>query len=484
MYGVSPRDTERFCMRLLLLNRTGSTSFEDLRTVGEVTHATFYEAAKALDLLITDHYYEQCMDEAVLFQMPSQLRSLFASLICHTELHNPGDLWEKYKEEMAADYRYSGSNNSDAIAMAYYDIADKLVMAGQPLESIIQSPGPRPCITPETYNVEDSKREGERMYDTLNDGQRKFVDAVITTLSTGGTMLFFVDGPGGSGKTYVYTVINHILRGRKLKILNVAWTGIAANLLPDGRTVNSAFKLNVHDGNKSTTMKRQSKEAKMLKDVDCIIWDEVSMTPKCALEAIDNLLRDITQANSPFGGKLVILGGDFRQVLPIVNRGTQQDIIDAAVKSSTLWTQFKTFTLSANMRLTTGNHDWNQFLLAVGNGTNMNEEGKVELPQEILSSGNLIDEIYGDLLQNFDPVQLTDRCILSPKNMDVSAINETVLDQIPGPRRCYLSVDEVQNDEKNSRESEALNFPTEFLHTMTPTGMPPHSLNLKVYELF
>ena len=53
-------------------------------------------------------------------------------------------------------------------------------------------------------------------------------------------------------------------------------------------------------------------------EVDAIIWDEAPMSPKLALEAIDDLLRDLMQSDDPFGGKQMILGGDFRQIPPVV----------------------------------------------------------------------------------------------------------------------------------------------------------------------
>ncbi|KAL4561414.1 hypothetical protein LXL04_033580 [Taraxacum kok-saghyz] len=46
-----------------------------------------------------------------------------------------------------------------------------------------------------------------------------------------------------------------------------------------------------------------------------------------AVEAVDRSIQDITKLNLPFGGKIMILGGDFRQVLPVLRRGTRAQII-------------------------------------------------------------------------------------------------------------------------------------------------------------
>jgi ATP-dependent DNA helicase PIF1 len=56
-------------------------------------------------------------------------------------------------------------------------------------------------------------------------------------------------------------------------------------------------------------------------------------------------------ANIPFGGKKFLIGGDFRQILPVVLRGHRADIINASIKSSHLWNHVRTFKLVNNIRL-------------------------------------------------------------------------------------------------------------------------------------
>jgi hypothetical protein len=78
--------------------------------------------------------------------------------------------------------------------------------------------------------------------------------------------------------------------------------------------------------------------------------DEASMVPLHALHAIDRMLRDITNVDVPFGGKIFVLGGDFRQVLPVVPRGSRTKIIENCIKSSPLWQLFQKYQLKTNMR--------------------------------------------------------------------------------------------------------------------------------------
>ncbi|CAF4779599.1 unnamed protein product, partial [Rotaria sp. Silwood2] len=76
MYSVSPSDVECYHLRLLVLYTPGACSFDDLKTVDGQICQTFMEAAKRRGLLRDDTEYERCMSEAVIFQMPQQLRTL------------------------------------------------------------------------------------------------------------------------------------------------------------------------------------------------------------------------------------------------------------------------------------------------------------------------------------------------------------------------------------------------------------------------
>jgi hypothetical protein len=63
---------------------------------------------------------------------------------------------------------------------------------------------------------------------------------------------------------------------------------------------------------------KQGSLAALIKESSLIIWDEASMARKENVESLDALLRDLCNPHLPFGGKVVVFGGDFRQVLPVV----------------------------------------------------------------------------------------------------------------------------------------------------------------------
>jgi hypothetical protein len=74
--------------------------------------------------------------------------------------------------------------------------------------------------------------------------------------------------------------------------------------------------------------------------------------------------------DSPFGGKVVVFGGDFRQCLPGVSRGFWVIIVFAAFSRSVLWRHVRVLILTENMRLRVNplSRPYVEYLLRVGNG--------------------------------------------------------------------------------------------------------------------
>ncbi|XP_071709151.1 uncharacterized protein [Rutidosis leptorrhynchoides] len=118
--------------------------------------------------------------------------------------------------------------------------------------------------------------------------------------------------------------------------------------------------------------------AKLLESTDVIVWDEAPMNNKRFFEALDRNLRDILgNKTSPFGGKSKILGGNFKQTLPVHKKGKKSTIVRSCITSSYLWKEFKVFILSENMRLMQPgltpsekerNAAFSAWLLDIGNG--------------------------------------------------------------------------------------------------------------------
>jgi len=113
----------------------------------------------------------------------------------------------------------------------------------------------------------------------------------------------FVDGLGGTGKTFLYNILLSSVRANRGIALAVASSGIAALLLEGGRTAHSRFQIPIKINKDSTCyITTQSDEANLIRFTDLIIWDEAPMAPKHVFEAVDRTFRAITGIDKPFGG--------------------------------------------------------------------------------------------------------------------------------------------------------------------------------------
>ncbi|KAF5452911.1 hypothetical protein F2P56_027865, partial [Juglans regia] len=187
--------------------------------------------------------------------------------------------------------------------------------------------------------------------ESLNSEQKHVYNAVLEKVFTNQNAAFFVDGPGGTGKTFLYKALLATVRSRKLVALATASSGVAASILPGGRTAHSRFKLPLDIDKKSTCcVSKQSALANLLRSAKLIIWDEAPMTRKQHIEVLDKMLRDINDSDVTFGGKVVVFGEDFRQVLPVVRKGTRQEQVTSSLVYSYLWPTLTKFHLTENMR--------------------------------------------------------------------------------------------------------------------------------------
>ena len=118
-------------------------------------------------------------------------------------------------------------------------------------------------------------------------------------------------------------IANYLCQNR-YRVSCSAWTGIAATLLTEG--IDSLFKLPVPVVDTSScNVSPTSEHANFLRNQNMFIIDEASMTH--ALNAIDRCLQDITGNDECFGGNVMLLGADFRQVLRVAPRATETFVI-------------------------------------------------------------------------------------------------------------------------------------------------------------
>lgn len=208
------------------------------------------------------------------------------------------------------------------------------------------------------------------------------------------------------------------VRGKEQIALPFATTGIASTLLKGGRTVHSGFKLPVPLLDTSvSSMRINSPEAELLRKASIIIIHEITMMPKHGLRCIDKLLRELMRNDNQIGGKVFVIGGDFRQTLPVVVHETRTDIIEMCIKSSPLWKELTKLSLTTNMR-SKGQDEHNNWLLQVGRGSFVkvpefvNTE-LIEIPQSMTTNTDLIEGIFGSDILQLSIAELANRVRLS-----------------------------------------------------------------------
>lgn len=129
-----------------------------------------------------------------------------------------------------------------------------------------------------------------------------------------------------TGKTFVINLLLNKIRSLGDIALASASSGIAATLLQGGRTVHSTFKAPLKTSNDTTcNIKNQSGLAKLIKKCKLIIWDECSMSHNKTWKAVDRSVQDVRKNPTLMGGVTVLFAGDFRQTLPVVERGKMRN---------------------------------------------------------------------------------------------------------------------------------------------------------------
>ncbi|XP_045468086.1 uncharacterized protein LOC123676313 [Harmonia axyridis] len=486
LYTISPKYKEKFHLRILLLHVAGPTSFEDLRTFHGVMYPTFTETVRARNLIASDHEWFKTLEHAALVDMPGSMRKLFAYMLCFCEIGNPIDLWENFKKCMFEDFIKKGYTERDSENRCLRRISYVLNALGRNL-SDFNLPEPETDSENDIHDIDEENNQIERTNveefnpNNLNTDQRNVFDRVINALQSDvNDRYFYVQGSGGTGKTFIYNALLEYCEILRIPAIAVAFTGIAALLLKNGRTVHSTFRLPLDfnaDTRSSITV--QSEEAGYLRNLQLIIWDEISMVNYHVINIVDELLRDICSNSEPFGGKCILFGGDVKQLLPIAPGRVQQ--VELFFTNSRVWNRFHVLNLVQNMRVREGEEDFTSWLEDLGRGIineKITKDGQdcndlICLPNRCLTD-NVVDEIYGEL-NTLTPEQLSTRAILCPKNDHCNQLNDRILDRFSGTLTIIHSNDSVVSND----EDEIANFPEEYLNTITPSGMPLHELRLK-----
>ncbi|CAN0874973.1 ATP-dependent DNA helicase PIF1 [Linum grandiflorum] len=501
IYSIPPRAGETFYLRMLLTKIPGAVSFEHLRTVNGILYPDYQRACQALGLLATDDEWNDVMAEVSHWGMPPIIRSTFVSLLMFYPI--PAHLAETLRNKVLESLQNLLQNYSSSLQHFHL---------------------PHPTISPSNTSTDDLIAQ-QLQYDTveenntyinsytcLNHHQKAAHDAILSSIQKDEGKLFFLYGHGGTGKTFLYNCIVAKVRSLRKIALVVASSGIAATLLPGGVTAHSRFKIPIEVDHGSTCLiKKGTSLARLMEQATLIVWDEAPMVHRLSFEAVDRTLCDIMNVPSsgpnykPFGGKTVLLGGDFRQTLPVITNGSRGDNISASLTRSYLWNYCTLLELHTNMRINASDTSmpldfqgmtFSEWILALGDGKILpirhlgcthNDSIKIPsmflIPKSAYPVASLVDRVYPQLQTSYQNVAyIRTRAIVAPTNADVTKINDYILSQLPGEQRTYLSSDTLTTNGANQTALE-IEYPTEFLNSLSFNGMPEHQLHFKQYTI-
>ncbi|XP_058786723.1 uncharacterized protein LOC131661242 [Vicia villosa] len=408
-------------------------SYEDIKIVNNKRCNSFRDACFAMGFIGDDREYIAAIEEASHWGSGHYLRLLFVHMLLSSSLNRPTHVWKKHEMILS---------NEELVNLTLVEV-EKLLQKNrkslsdfvgmpQPNGYVVQQLGNRLIYDERNYDIIEQRQEYNTLYQHLTDEQRTVFKTIIGAVNNERGGVFFLYGYGGTGKTYIWRTLASCIRSRKQICLTVASSGIASLLLPGGRTAHSMFKIPIPTLEESICdIPKNTERAELLRSAKLIIWDEAPMANKYCFEALDKTLKDLMSDTKP-------------------SKSIFGDVGDG--------------------KLAEPNDGY----------------ADIDIPKDMLISNfdepikAIIDSTYPDFLQNYkDPQYLQCRAILAGTLETVDVVNRYALDMIPGDEKIYLSSDSVDQMDADASDSfDALT--TEFLNTLTASGLPQHSIRLKV----
>ncbi|CAH1427111.1 unnamed protein product [Lactuca virosa] len=279
LVSANPAEGERYYLRLLLLHISGPTCFEDLYTVNNIKYPTFRKAALERGLIESDDDLSQCLTDASLFQFLNALRRLFATILSFCE---PGDvrkLWHEHYNGLSEDYRRQYGSVERVQNMVLTEIMVFLQSMGDRIDDfdlpkINQNVDLEFGVFREVQEECSIVLEPEHLQarDSLNPEQKFAYDEIMRHVHNDIPGVFFIDGPSGTGKIFLYKALLSNIRSCGHIALATASSGVAANNMPGGRTAHSRFKIPFNlENNSVCKISRQSGTAQLLRTAKVII---------------------------------------------------------------------------------------------------------------------------------------------------------------------------------------------------------------------
>lgn len=180
-----------------------------------------------MGLIEDDSHIYIIFEEACHIMLPFQLRKFFAWFILAENIQG-NTIWNKFKNYFTEDFKTNKENNALSHIQSILENEEKTCKD-------FSLPEPNSIIIDENATCIDVLNSADifkHMFDQLTKDQK----AIFEELIDNENKIYFIDGPGGSGKTFLYKTLIYYYMSLNRKVLSMAWTGIASILLPKGLT--------------------------------------------------------------------------------------------------------------------------------------------------------------------------------------------------------------------------------------------------------
>lgn len=304
---------------------------------------------------------------------------------------------------------------------------------------------------------------------TMNESQQNIFQTVLEKLaspSENGNAIF-VHGAAGTGKTYLLNQILAHCEINDVKAIAMAYTGIASCLLKKGKTVHSQFRIPWDRRKISCAIDSTHPIYKTIQSASILLWDQAAFCSRQIFEEVDRFLRVMMSSKQIFGGKVIVVCGDFHECLPIAKKTKTESAESHSLLFSELFKQMQYFTLQENYRFKRP-IDY-RFCLDIGTGAL--SEIAVPSPCRVYNLDTLINTTYSNTSAN----ELIDRCILTVCAVDAEYLNSECMKRLYKSSFIYHSTNFFR---KIDRDDTSRFYSFDDIMQNAPKYFPPNILQL------
>ncbi len=459
---VSCRNQELFALKRLLSVVKGATSWTCLLSVDGFCYDNFQDACAARGLMADDSDIIAAFAEiAAVSCSLAHMRREFANLLVHRSCQNASQLFQVFAAELCT----GGVVNPDSCMEALWAIEDEMSTHGRSLQEPdfgfrlserAASQLPAPCFRKHVFSPEECESHMDDILPKFSDEQREAQAVLLAAIGNEGSNVISIIAGAGCGKSLFVSGLTWQLRSQGKIVVNVAASALAATLLPGGTTAHSSFRIPI-PATESSFCGFKSSERELMKRCSCIFYDEVSMVSPEIANTLDRSLRDIMRTpDLPFGGKVVVFLGDFKQLLPVVPAKKYV----STVKDCEWWSSCCVLTFTKNFRAAT-NAEYCSFLDDVGNG----RVTHITVPPASLAQDeqDLMHRVYGDITT----ATQTGNLIMAFTLETCKKINKACMAAMTGESWDAAAYDDV----KDNKDPDC--YTSEYLSELTLHGVPP-----------